>query len=54
MCELDDRASDRIARGWLGLQLHTGPPMRVQFKDIFLKRLRTGAPVDARRRQCSL
>lgn len=39
MCELDDRAPERITRGWLGLQVHTGPPMRVQFKDIFLKRL---------------
>lgn len=39
MCELDDRAPERITRGWLGLQVHTGPPMCVQFKDIFLKRL---------------
>ncbi len=24
--------------GWIGLQLHHGPPMRVQFKDILLKK----------------
>jgi hypothetical protein len=26
------------ATGWIGLQLHHGPPMKVQFKDIFLKK----------------
>lgn len=39
MCELDDRDPKRLMRGWLALQVHVGPPMRVQFKDIFLKRL---------------
>ena len=39
MCELDDRDPRRLVRGWLGLQVHTGPPIRVQFKDILLKRL---------------
>jgi type 1 glutamine amidotransferase len=39
MCELDDRDPKRLVRGWLGLQVHTGPLMRVQFKDIFLRRL---------------
>jgi hypothetical protein len=39
MCELDDRDPKRLVRGWLALQVHVGPPMRVQFKDIFLKRL---------------
>ena len=39
MCELDDRDPKRIVRGWLALQIHVGPPMRVQFKDIFFKRL---------------
>jgi hypothetical protein len=38
MCELDDRDPKRLVRGWLGLQVHTGPPMRVQFKDIYLRR----------------
>ncbi|MEK7675526.1 MAG: family 16 glycoside hydrolase, partial [Verrucomicrobiota bacterium] len=39
MCELEDRDPKRLVRGWLALQVHTGPPMRVQFKDIFLRRL---------------
>jgi hypothetical protein len=39
MAKLDDRDPNRIERGWLGLQVHTGPPMKVEFKDIFLKRL---------------
>jgi hypothetical protein len=39
MSELDDRDPQRLVRGWLGLQVHTGPPMRVQFKDIYLRRL---------------
>jgi hypothetical protein len=39
MCEIDDADPKRLSRGWLGLQVHTGPPMKVQFKDIYLKRL---------------
>jgi uncharacterized protein len=39
MCELDDKDPKRPMRGWLGLQVHVGPPMRVQFKDIYFKRL---------------
>jgi type 1 glutamine amidotransferase len=39
MSELDDRDPQRLVRGWLALQVHTGPPMRVQFKDVFLRRL---------------
>jgi hypothetical protein len=38
MCELDDRDSKRLTRGWLALQVHTGPPMHVQFKDVYLRR----------------
>lgn len=38
MCELDDRDPRRLVRGWLGLQVHAGPPMCVQFKDIYLRR----------------
>jgi len=37
MCELHDNDPRRIKRGWLGLQVHVGPPMRVQFKDIYLR-----------------
>jgi type 1 glutamine amidotransferase len=39
MCELDDRDPERLVHGWLALQVHVGPPMRVQFKDIYLRRL---------------
>jgi hypothetical protein len=39
MCELDDRDPRRLLRGWLALQVHTGPPMRVQFRDVILRRL---------------
>lgn len=39
MCELDDRDSRRMPSGVLALQVHTGPPMAVQFKDIFFRRL---------------
>ncbi len=39
MCELDDRDPKRLVHGRLALQVHAGPPMRVQFKDIFLRRL---------------
>lgn len=40
MADLEDRDPKRLKRGWLGLQVHTGPPMRVQFKDIWLRRPR--------------
>jgi type 1 glutamine amidotransferase len=39
MCELEDKDPKRLARGWLAVQVHTGPPMLVQFKDVFLRRL---------------
>jgi type 1 glutamine amidotransferase len=39
MCELDDRDPKRLQRGWLAVQVHVGPPMVVQFKDVALKRL---------------
>jgi type 1 glutamine amidotransferase len=38
MCELEDRDPQRPVHGWLALQVHVGPPMRVQFKDISLRR----------------
>jgi type 1 glutamine amidotransferase len=40
---IDNQTSKRSLSGLLGLQLHAGPPMKVQFKDIQLKRL----PADA-------
>jgi hypothetical protein len=39
MCELDDRDPRRIVRGVLALQVHVGPPMVVQFKDIHYRKL---------------
>jgi type 1 glutamine amidotransferase len=39
MAELEDRDAKRLTRGWLAVQVHTGPPMQVQFRDIFFRRL---------------
>ena len=36
---IDDCAAKRLASGVVALQLHQGPPMLVQFKEIRLKRL---------------
>ncbi|MFM7108577.1 MAG: DUF1080 domain-containing protein [Planctomycetaceae bacterium] len=36
---VDDDPAERDLRGILALQLHSGPPMTVQFKDIRLRRL---------------
>ena len=36
----DNEASKAAASGILALQLHAGPPMTVQFKDIMLKELK--------------
>lgn len=38
MCEVDDQDSKQACRkGIIALQMHPGPPMHVQFKDIFIK-----------------
>jgi hypothetical protein len=37
MCELEDRDPRRLTRGLLALQVHVGPPMTVQFKDLFFR-----------------
>jgi type 1 glutamine amidotransferase len=39
MCELEDRDPKRLVHGWLAVQVHVGPPMLVQFKDVYLRRL---------------
>lgn len=39
MCEVEDRDPNRPVHGWLALQVHVGPPMTVQFKDIYFRRL---------------
>lgn len=36
---IDNETGRSHSKGILGLQLRSGPPMKVQFKDIFLKRL---------------
>jgi hypothetical protein len=36
---LDDDAKGRIPEGLLGMQLHVGPPMKVEFRNIMLKKL---------------
>ena len=56
MCELTDE--DTVARkdGIIALQLHAGPPMKVQFRNIRLKELEARQPDEgrrARRRSCS-
>ncbi|MHB8866891.1 MAG: ThuA domain-containing protein [Pirellulaceae bacterium] len=38
MCTLNDRDPKRLVHGWLALQVHVGPPMVVQFKDVYLRR----------------
>ena len=35
---VDDDAKNRAADGRLGVQVHTGPPMKVEFRDIRLKK----------------
>ncbi len=37
--DVDDRHKEAMASGLLGLQLHKGPPMRVEFSDLRLRRL---------------
>ena len=37
---IDDQPEKRAASGILALQLHAGPPMKVEFKDVLLKRTR--------------
>lgn len=39
MSELQDNDPQRAKRGLLALQVHTGAPMQVQFKDIVLRKL---------------
>jgi type 1 glutamine amidotransferase len=38
MCEIEDNDTKRVPSGRLALQVHQGPPMLVQFKDIRLRR----------------
>ena len=36
---VDDDPEGRSAEGKLGLQLHQGPPMKVEFRNIMLRKL---------------
>jgi hypothetical protein len=36
---IDDDSQNRPSEGLLGLQLHTGKPMKVEFRDVLLKKL---------------
>ena len=36
---LDDDRDGRSAKGLLGFQIHTGPPMKIEFREIGLKKL---------------
>ena len=36
---VDDDTANRSLEGLLGFQLHTGPPMKVEFRNIWLKKL---------------
>ncbi len=35
---IDDDAANRMAGGLLGFQIHQGPPMKVEFRNIYLKK----------------
>jgi hypothetical protein len=37
---IDEEAEQFAAKGVVGLQIHVGPPMKIEFKDILLKRLK--------------
>jgi hypothetical protein len=36
---LDDDPAGRSLRGLIGLQIHTGPPMKIEFRNVYLKTL---------------
>lgn len=36
---VDDDAKGRALKGLLGFQIHVGPPMKIEFKNIYLKKL---------------
>ena len=36
---VDDDTANRSMKGLIGLQFHMGPPMKVEFKNIWLKEL---------------
>ena len=36
---VDDDEKGRAMKGLIGLQIHTGPPMKIEFRNIYLKKL---------------
>ena len=36
---IDDDAKGRAMKGLIGLQLHTGPPMKIEFRNLYLKKI---------------
>lgn len=41
MCEVTDNdAINRTAKGLIGVQVHVGPPMKVEYKDLMIKILK--------------
>ncbi len=41
--DLDEKG--RKLDGILGMQVHVGPPMKIEFKDLFLKKLADDLPI---------
>jgi hypothetical protein len=37
---IDDDQANRSMKGLVGLQIHTGPPMKIEFRNVYLKNLR--------------
>jgi len=37
MCEVDDRHKEAAGKGIIAFQMHPGPPMKVEFKDVKIK-----------------
>jgi hypothetical protein len=36
---VDDDAKGRAMKGFLGFQIHTGPPMKIEYRNIYVKKL---------------
>ena len=40
MCEVTDLDTiNRLSKGYIGVQVHVGPPMKIEYKNLFLKHL---------------
>jgi len=37
---IDDDQTNRSMKGLIGLQIHVGPPMKVQFRNLYIKNLK--------------